>query len=163
MLKVYTLLGIILCSPMAMLAAVQESSYNPEAVRELVLGYDQFVKGNYTEAMEKIGLAVTYDESSVFLKVLYAEVLFRASRHADVIEVLEPIVARGDSIDTQVYKMLAVCYQATGDNKEAIRHYKQVLKQDPEEKWIRRRFTSLCSIRQILTIRWIYTSWGRFI
>ena len=55
MLKVYTLLGILVCTPVAMLAAVQESSYNPEAVRELVLGYDQFVKGNYTEAMERIG------------------------------------------------------------------------------------------------------------
>ena len=145
MLKVYTLLGILVCTPVAMLAAVQESSYNPEAVRELVLGYDQFVKGNYTEAMERIGLAVTYDESSVFLKVLYAEVLFRAGRHSDVIEMLEPIVARGDSIDTQVYKMLAVCYQATGDTKEAIRHYKQVLKQEPDEKWIRRRLLELLS------------------
>ena len=143
MLKVYTFLGILLCSPMAMLAAVQESSYNPEAVRELVLGYEQFVKGNYTEAMERIGLAITYDESSVFLKVLYAEVLFRASRHADVIEVLKPIVARRDSLDTQVYKMLAVCYQATGDKKEAIRHYKQVLKQDPDERWVRRRLLEL--------------------
>ncbi len=143
MLRTFTMLGILLFATVAVLPAGEELSYNAEAVRELTLGYQQFVQGNHEEAVERIGRAVTLDDRSVFLKVLYAEVLFSAGRHTDVLEVLKPVVAGGDSLDTSVYKMLAVCYHTSGDKKEAIRYYKQALKQEPEEKWVRRRLLEL--------------------
>jgi len=143
MLKISTWSWIFLCAQVAFLPAAQESAYMAEAVRELVLGYEHFIKGDHEEAIDRIGRAVSYDEKSLFLKVLYSEVLFSAGRHSEVLEVLKPVVDRGDSLDTQVYKMLAVCYQATGRREEAIRHYKQVLKQNPQEKWVRRRLLEL--------------------
>jgi tetratricopeptide (TPR) repeat protein len=138
-----TLLGILFWAYASSLYATKESTYNADAVRELVLGYEQFVKGNYSEAAEGISKAISYDKNSAFLKVVYAEMLYSTSRHQEVLEVLKPLVKREDSLGAEVYKMLGLSSQEVGSDKEAITYFKHVLKQDPEDKWVRRRLLEL--------------------
>ncbi|MBN2288707.1 MAG: tetratricopeptide repeat protein [Candidatus Glassbacteria bacterium] len=143
MLKRYLQVLIFLCATASLAVAAGDTSYNAKAVRELLMGYEQFIQGNHAEAAELIGRACDYDKNSVLLKVLYARVLFNAGRYREVIGALRPLLDREDSLETDVYGMLAVSCQETGDKEEAIGYYKLALKYDPDEKWARRQLLDL--------------------
>ena len=124
-------------------SAAAEQSYNAEALREMVTGYELFQNEQTTEAAEHLERALKLDRKSDLLRSVYAEALFELKKYDKARELLEPQVERPGEVDSRVIKILAYSCQAVGKNKEAIEYLKRLVKQDPWDEWDRRRLLEL--------------------
>jgi len=121
----------------------EKTSFNSEAVQEMIAGYQDLMNNDQEQAAKHLEQALRLDEKSSFLKTLYSGVLYDLHRYKEVIKLLEPLGESGDSVDTQVIKLLALSYQATGQIDKSVRYYKQVIKREPEDEWLRRQLLEL--------------------
>ncbi|MCE5272296.1 tetratricopeptide repeat protein [bacterium] len=124
-------------------AAAPPAVYDKDAVRKVIVGYEALLNDDKQFALDSLGAAMRLDPSSAYLKVLYAEALFALGRHEEIFKTLKPLVDRGDSINVQALRMLAVSCQATGRNEEAVAWFRRLLERQPEEEWARRRLLDL--------------------
>ncbi len=124
-------------------AAAPQAAYNKDAVRKVILGYGALLNDDKQFALDSLGAAMRMDPSSAYLKVLYAEALFALGRHEEIFKTLKPLVDKGDSINVQALRMLAVSCQATGRNDEAVAWFRRLLERQPDEEWARRRLLDL--------------------
>ena len=120
-----------------------EPAYNAEAVREMIIGYQLLRSKEKEQAAEHLLQAVKLDRKSRVLKTLYAEALFELHRFDEVIKLLEPLAGEKDSVETQMLKLLAFSCQATWQMEKAVDYYKRIIKQEPQDDWIRRRLLEL--------------------
>ena len=114
-----------------------------EAVREMIIGYQLLRSKEKEQAAEHLLQAVKLDRKSRVLKTLYAEALFELHRFDEVIKLLEPLAGEKDSVETQMLKLLAFSCQATWQMEKAVDYYKRIIKQEPQDDWIRRRLLEL--------------------
>lgn len=146
-LLVVLLAGVLSAAPDAPPAQGNESAYNERVTAHVITGYDLLLRGETRAALDTIARAMALDPQSVFLKVLYAEVLFQLGRHEELIKILKPILDGGGSPPDQAARMMAVSCQALGRVDEAIGWYRRVIERDPQEEWARRRLLELLNDR----------------
>ena len=122
--------------------AAEESSYNTQAAREMIIGYQYFQADEKEQAAQHLEQALKLDSKSRYLKTVYAEVLYEMQRFKEVIRLLEP-QASEDSVDSRVLVILANSCQRQGRIEEAIDYLKRLVKQDHWDEWNRRRLLEL--------------------
>jgi len=117
--------------------------YNAEAMREMIAAYRFLGSGDQEKAAEHLRQALKLDSNSSFLKVMYSELLYEMRRYNEVIDLLEPLAASGDSVDIQALKLLAFSYEVLQKTDESIDYYKKVIQREPGDDWMRRRLLEL--------------------
>jgi tetratricopeptide (TPR) repeat protein len=122
--------------------AAEESSYNTQAAREMIIGYQHFQADEKEQAAQHLEQALKLDNKSRYLKTVYAEVLYEMQRFKEVIRLLEPLASE-DSVDSRVLVILANSCQRQGRIEEAIDYLKRLVKQDHWDEWNRRRLLEL--------------------
>ncbi len=126
----------------AAVPATEESSYNTQAAREMIIGYQHFQANEKEQAAQHLKQALKLDSKSRYLKTVYAEVLYEMHRYKEVIKLLEPLASE-DSVDSRVLIILANSCQTQGRINEAIVYLKRLVKQDHWDEWSRRRLLEL--------------------
>ncbi|MEA1997423.1 MAG: tetratricopeptide repeat protein [Gemmatimonadota bacterium] len=135
--------ALLICGPAHDLAGAYQNSYNHEAAGEMITGYGFLLSDNALDAASHIKQAVKLDRKSLFLKTLYAEVLYKLRRYGEVDKILAPVADSQDSVALEAIKLLAFSNQAAGRTEKSIKYYKRAVKQAPEDQWLRRRLLEL--------------------
>ena len=133
--------AFMFCAGVTFLAA-EESSYNTQAAREMIIGYQYYQADENEQAAQHLEQALKLDRKSQYLKTIYADVLYEMHKFKEAIRLLEPL-AREDSVDSRVLVLLAGSSQRLGRTEEAIDYLKRLVRKDHWDEWNRRRLLEL--------------------
>ena len=86
--------ALMFCAGVTFLAA-EESSYNTQAAREMIIGYQYYQADENEQAAQHLEQALKLDRKSQYLKTIYADVLYEMHKFKEAIRLLEPL-ARED-------------------------------------------------------------------
>ncbi|MBW7998043.1 MAG: tetratricopeptide repeat protein [Candidatus Glassbacteria bacterium] len=135
------LLGVALTA--GRVSSAERDSFDSAAVSLMLAGYEALENEQYEQALEYLERARKLDRESRVLRTLCGEALYKLKRYDEVIGLLKGEVHQGEETDSDLLRLLAYSYEGKGENGKAIDRYKDILRQNPDDEWNRRRMLEL--------------------
>ncbi len=142
-IKAFLLLLAVIAAGSRLARAAGADRFDSEAVSLMMAGYEALEGEQYEQALQLLERARKLDKNSMVIRTLYGEALFSLERYDEVIDLLERDAEKIEQPESEVLSLLAYSYEEKGDNGKAIRWYKKIIKQDPQDEWNRRRMLEL--------------------